>query len=271
VSASARRADRLAGFVLGVGGSFAPFALVSTMGWLLFQAVSGREDGDWLRVLFWLKGSILLGVLALVVAAPVAIGGALLGRESERVRAHLRIVAAVPLAVPAFLFLHWTAPWAQKMWGWPALHPGWAGSALAIGMIPSLWLILSDALERGGALAPGAYALGASPSQVLRTLVLPASLPALVAGLLRGLSRSLGETMAVLLVSGTVSTRWGGPNDGATTAGAALALELPQAPPGGPLWTDLMRAGLLLAVLTVTVYAVSERIDRGRAAEGAAR
>jgi phosphate transport system permease protein len=262
VSPSARRADRIAGIVLGVGGSFAPFALVSTMGWLLHQAWRGGGSGDWSRVLGWLRGSVALGVLALVAAAPFAIGGALLGRESERVRSHLRIAAAVPLAVPAFLFLHWTAPLAFRTLGVPALHPVWAGLALAIGMVPSLWLILSDALARGESLAPGAFALGASPSQVLRTLVIPASFPGLVAALLRGLSRALGETMAVLLVSGTVASAWGGSRDGAVTAGAALALELPRAAPGSGLWIDLMRAGLLLTALTVFVYAVSERIER---------
>lgn len=256
--------------MLGVGGSFAPFALVSTIGWLLYQAWPGAGSGDWFRVMEWLRGSVLLGVFALVAAAPFAIGGALLGRDSERVRSHLRIVAAVPLAVPAFLFLHWTAPWAFREWGWPALHPVWAGLALAIGMVPSLWLILSDALGRGAALAPGAYALGASPSQVLRTLVIPASFPALVAGLLRGLSRALGETMAVLLVAGTAAAGWGGSRDAAFTAGAALALEFPRAPQGSALWTDLMRAGLLLSVLTVSVYAISERIERRLVREGLA-
>jgi phosphate transport system permease protein len=238
------------------------------MGWLLYQAWPGAGAGDWSRVLGWLRGSVLLGVSALVAAAPFAIGGALLGRDSERVRAHLRIVAAVPLAVPAFLFLHWTAPWAFRAFGWPPLHPVWASLALAIGMIPSLWLILSGALERGASLAPAAYALGASSPQVLRTLVIPASFPALAAGLLRGLSRALGETMAVLLVAGTVATGWGGSREGAATAGAALALELPRAIPGGALWTDLMRAGLLLSILTVSVYAVSERIERRLVREG---
>ena len=205
----------------------------------------------------------MLGILALVAAAPFAIAGALLGRDSERVRLQLRIVAAVPLAVPAFLFLHWTAPWAHRALGVPALHPVWAGLALAIGMVPSLWLILSDALERGSSLSPGAYALGATSSQVLRTLVIPASFPALVAALLRGLSRALGETMAVLLVSGAIASAFGGAHDGAATAGAALALELPRATVGSALWTDLLRAGLLLTLLTVSVYAISERIERG--------
>jgi phosphate transport system permease protein len=155
--------------------------------------------------------------------------------------------------------------------GVPALHPVWAGLALAIGMVPSLWLILSDALERGTSLAPGAFALGASPSQVLRTLVIPASFPALVGALLRGLSRAMGETMAVLLVSGAIASTWGGSRDGSATAGAALALELPRAPTGGALWTDLLRAGLLLTLLTVSVYAVSERIERRLVREGHAR
>lgn len=268
MSASARLADRVAGFVLGVGGSFAPVALASTMGWLLHQAWGG--SGDWIRVAGWLRGSVLLGLFALVAAAPFAIAGALLGRDDEKVRAHLRIAAAVPLAVPAFLFLHWTAPWAGRTLGWPALHPAWAGLALAIGMVPSLWLILSDALARGASLAPGAYALGANPSQVLRTLVIPATFPALVAALLRGLSRALGETMAVLLVAGPAVSLWGGSRDGAATTGAALAQELPRALAGGALWTDLVRAGLLLSVLTVSVYAASERIERRLVRERAA-
>ena len=261
VPASARRADRVAGLVLGMGGSFAPFALVSTMGWLLWQARPSADLGDWGRVFGWLQGSAALGMVALVLAAPFAVSGALLGGNGPRIRLPLRVVAAVPLAVPAFLFLHWTGPWALRGFGIPALHPLWASLALAIGMVPSLWLILADALERGRNLAAGAYALGATPAQVLRTLLLPASLPSLAAALLRGFSRALGETMAVLLVAGSGASLWGGA-DGAVTAGAALALDLPRAAPGGALWIDLLRAGFLLAVAAVVLYAVAERIER---------
>lgn len=263
VPASARWADRFAGLVIGIGGSFAPFALGSTMGWLLLQARPSGQIGDWVRVLGWLRGSVTLGVVALLIAAPFAIAGALLGRGSARVRLHLRVAAAVPLAVPAFLFLHWTAPWANREFGLPALHPLWACLALAIGIVSPLWLILSDALKRGDEIASGAYALGAAPNQVLRTLIIPTSLPGLVAAILRGLSRALGETMAVLLVSGSAPSIWGGASEGAVTAGAALAMDLPRAAAGGALWVDLMRAGLILSALTVIVYAVSDLIERG--------
>jgi len=254
-------ADRFAGIVLGVGGSFAPFALGAAMVWLFWQADLFHPLADWSRVGGWLRGSVSLGIVALAGAAPFAITGALLGRGSGLARAHLRMVAAVPFAVPAFLLLHWTAPWISQRFGVPVQHPFWACLALSIGMVPPLWLILSDALERGEEIASAAYALGATPSQVMRTLILPASWPGLVAALLRGLSRAMGETMAVLLVSGNYASAWGGAG-GAATVGAALVLDLPEARPGGALWVDLMRGGFLLSVLTVSVYAVSDRIER---------
>ncbi len=261
VSRSARVADRVVGLVLGIGGSFAPFALASTMIWLLFQADLTAAGGDWGRVLGWMRGSATLGMVALVAATPLAITGALLGRSSEFVRMHLRVASAVPLAVPAFLLLHWTAPWMSKTYGVPAQHPAWASAALALGMIAPLWLILSDALDRGFEISSGAYALGATSAQVLRTLVLPSSLSGLVAALLRGVSRAMGETMVVLLISGNFASGWGGAS-GAASVGAALVLDLPEARPGGILWTDLMRGGLLLSGLTVFVYALSDGIDR---------
>jgi phosphate transport system permease protein len=261
VPRSVRIADRLAGLVLGIGGSFAPFALAAAMLWLFWQADLLHPLADWSRVGGWLRGSVSLGLVALAGASPFAVTGALLGRGSDLVRLHLRMVAAVPLAVPAFLLLHWTAPWVSQRFGLPVQHPGWACIALAVGMVPPLWLILSDALERGGGISAAAYALGATPSQVMRTLILPASAPGLVAALLRGFSRAMGETMAVLLVSGNYASAWGGAG-GAATVGAALVLDLPEAIPGGALWIDLMRGGLLLTVLTVSVYAVSDRVER---------
>jgi phosphate transport system permease protein len=261
VPSSVRMADHIAGIVLGVGGSFAPFALVAAMVWLFWQADLMHPFSDWSRVWGWLRGSISLGLVALCGSAPFAIAGALLGRGNAFAKLHLRMAAAVPFAVPAFLLLHWTGPWASQTFGVPVQHPFWACLALSIGMIPPLWLILSDALERGEGIAAAAYALGATPSQVMRSLILPASVPGLVAALLRGLSRALGETMAVLLVSGNYASAWGGAS-GAASVGAAFVLDLPEARPGGLLWIDLMRGGLLLCILTVFVYALSDRIER---------
>ena len=269
VPGSVRRADRLAGALLGAGGSFAPFALVSAIVWLFFQAQLFGTGGDWSRVLGWLRGSVALGAGALALAAPLSVAGALLSRGHRLERMHLRVVASIPLAVPAFLLLHLIAPWASQEWGVPAQHPNWAVLALAIGMVAPLWSILSDALERNDELASAAFALGATPSQVMRTLVVPASLPGLAAALLRGWSRAMGETMAVLLVSGNYESVWGG-SAGAATVGAALVLDLPEAGAGSGLWVDLMRGGFLLSVLTVLGYALSDRIERtirtGRAA-----
>ncbi len=259
----------MAGAVLGVGGSFAPFALVAAIVWLFLQADLFGSGGDWGRVFGWLRGSVTLGAGALAIAAPLSIAGALLSRGQRFERLHLGVVASIPLAVPAFLLLHSIAPWASQRWGVPAQHPLWAVVALAVGMVAPLWNILSDALQRNDELAAAAFALGATPTQVMRTLVLPASLPGLAAALLRGWSRAMGETMAVLLVSGNYQSAWGGAG-GAATVGAALVLDLPEAGSGSGLWIDLMRGGFLLSVLTVSGYAVSDGIERairsGRAA-----
>lgn len=269
VPASARWVDRLAGALLGAGGSFAPFALVSAIVWLFLQAELFGSAGDWGRVFGWLRGSVALGAGALALAAPLSVAGALLSRGHGFERVHLRVVASIPLAVPAFLLLHLVAPRASQEWGVPAQHPAWAVLALAIGMVAPLWSILSDALERNEELASAAIALGATPAQVMRTLVVPASLPGLAAALLRGWSRAMGETMAVLLVSGNYESLWGGAA-GAATVGAALVLDLPEAGVGSGLWVDLMRGGFLLSVLTVLGYALSDGIERtirsGRAA-----
>lgn len=262
---SVRKADRIAGAVLGIGGSFGPFALGAAIVWLLVQADPFGSAGDWAKVVGWLRGSISLGIAALVCAAPFSVAGALLSDGGRRDAAYLRTVSSVPLAVPAFLLLHWIAPWASQAWGVPAQHPVWAIAALAAGMVAPLWVFLDDALHRDDDLASAAYALGATRSQVVRTLVLPASLPGLAAALLRGLSRAMGETMVVLLVSGNFVGAWGGAS-GAATMGVALVLDLPEAMAGSPQWVDLMRGGFLLSLCAVALYAVSDRIEPSRSA-----
>ena len=260
---SVRRADWIAGAVLGLGGSFGPFALGAAIVWLLFQADPFGRGGDWAKVAAWLRGSMGIGAAALTCALPFSVAGVLLSRGGRFEKTYLRTIAAVPLAVPAFLLLHAFGPWASQRWGVPALHPVWAVLALALGLIAPLWGVLADALERDPDWTSAAFALGATHAQVMRTLILPVSLPGLVAALLRGLSRAMGETMVVLLVSGNFAGPWGGASD-AVTVGVALVLELPETRPGSPAWVDLMRGGFLLSLLAVALYAVSDRIERNR-------
>ena len=168
-----------------------------------------------------LLGSLTVGAVALGVAVPLALGGAVYAvhyaRPFERrfLRPTMEIITVIPAVVLGFLgvavlgdFLRAASGTTLLAWfpGFPLLerlNPLTAGILLAVMATPTIFVVAEQALRRVEArMQTGAYALGANRWQCLWDIVLPQAMPGLVAGLLLGFSRVLGESMIVLLCSG---------------------------------------------------------------------
>ena len=82
-------------------------------------------------------------------------------------------------------------------------------SALAAGLVMGIMIIpfvssLSDDVITAvpQSLRDGSYALGATKSETIRQVVIPAALPGIVGGVLLAVSRAIGETMIVVMAAG---------------------------------------------------------------------
>ncbi|MCB1757985.1 MAG: ABC transporter permease subunit, partial [Gammaproteobacteria bacterium] len=97
-------------------------------------------------------------------------------------------------------------------------------SALAAGLVMGVMIIpfvssLSDdvisAVPR--AMREGAYAMGATKSETIRQVIIPAALPGIVGGILLAVSRAIGETMIVVMAAGLAANLTVNPLQAVTT------------------------------------------------------
>lgn len=168
-------------------------------------------------VLPLVAGTVLTSVIALAVAVPAGLLAAVYLSEfaTERVRARLKptleLLAGVPTVVYGYFALTFVTPWlqdhvfGQAMAGQNALS---AGLVMGIMILP-LVASLSDDVMRAVPLELryGAYALGATRTEVAARVVLPAALSGIAAASGLALSRAVGETMIVALAAGQ-SPNW---------------------------------------------------------------
>ncbi|MBT8440349.1 MAG: ABC transporter permease subunit, partial [Gammaproteobacteria bacterium] len=99
-----------------------------------------------------------------------------------------------------------------------------AESALAAGLVMGIMIIpfvssLSDDVINAvpQAMRDGAYALGATRSETVRQVILPAALPGIVGGVLLAVSRAIGETMIVVMAAGLSANLTANPLEAVTT------------------------------------------------------
>jgi phosphate transport system permease protein len=174
---------------------------------------SGGGEGQFgLLPLLW--GTMYISFVALLVAVPIGLFSAIYMSEyaSSRVRVSakpiLEILAGIPTIVYGFFALVTFGPFLRDL----GLHIGLnisASSVLTAGLIMGVMLIpfvssLSDDIINAvpQSLREGSYGLGATQSETIKRVVLPAALPGIVGAVLLAASRAIGETMIVVLAAG---------------------------------------------------------------------
>jgi phosphate transport system permease protein len=158
------------------------------------------------------KGGGLLSVGALIVLVPISIIGVgvasdLLGaRFHEGSRNAARIVSAAVLGVVVLLGLyrlHGFLSGLQVVSGTNALN---ASIILGIMALPTVVSVSEDALNAvGRELREGSYALGATRSETLLRVIIPAARSGIFAAVILGVMRAIGETMVVWMASGNAA------------------------------------------------------------------
>lgn len=159
-------------------------------------------------------GTALISFIAMVVAVPIGLMAAIFMSEyaSRRFRAVakplMEILAGIPTVVYGFFAALTVAPFIRDMGGSVGLSVS-SESALAAGLVMGIMIIpfvssLSDDVINAvpQSLRDGALALGSTPSETVKKVVLPAALPGIVGSVLLAMSRAIGETMIVVMAAG---------------------------------------------------------------------
>ncbi len=102
-----------------------------------------------------------------------------------------------------------------------------AGLVMGIMLIPFVSSLSDDIINAvPQSLRDGALGLGSTPSETVRSVVLPAALPGIVGAILLAASRAIGETMIVVLGAGAAATISANPFEAMTTITVKIVSQL---------------------------------------------
>ena len=168
-------------------------------------------------------GTLMIALLAMCVAVPVGLFAAIYLSEYASpgfrswVKPILELLAGIPTVVYGFFAAILIAPLVRNFAIWvnelpftpDTLLAAQPTSALAAGLVMGVMIIpfvssLSDDVIHAvpQPLRDGALAMGATPSEMIKQVVLPAALPGIIAAILLAVSRAIGETMIVVMAAG---------------------------------------------------------------------
>jgi phosphate transport system permease protein len=262
----------------------------TTKVWLPESATSGGEPTFGIAAL--LAHTLVTGIIAMVIAVPVAIGIALFithyapRRISAPMAYFVDLLAAVPSIVYGLWGFAFLAPhmsglvlWLNRWLGWtvifnyrPDSRPNnlsdfTAGIVLAIMILPIVSSISREVFRQVPRdQVEAALALGATRWEMIRTAVLPFGKAGVVSASILGLGRALGETLAVTLILASVyDINLHITEKGGVTFASNIALKYGEA--SGVGTGALIAAGLCLFVITLAINFTAQLIiRRGRVA-----
>ncbi len=199
--------------------------------------------GSELGILPLLWGTLYISVIALAVAVPIGLFAAIYLSEyaGPKVRGVakplLEVLAGIPTIVYGLFALLTVGPLLVEIFGdGGLLGVGWmkggtavmtAGLVMGVMLIPFVSSLSDDIINAvPQSLRDGSYGLGATRSETVRQVVLPAALPGIVGAILLAASRAIGETMIVVLGAGAAARLSMNPFEAMTTVTAKIVSQL---------------------------------------------
>ncbi len=234
--------------------------------------------GSSLGILPLIWGTLYISVIALAVAVPVGIFSAIYLAEyaSPTVRSFakpmLEVLAGIPTIVYGLFALLTIGPSLVAVFGEGGfLGVNWmqggtavitAGLVMGIMLIPYVSSLSDDIINAvPQSMRDGSLGLGATKSETIRMVVIPAALPGIVGAVLLAASRAIGETMIVVMGAGAAARLSLNPFDAMTTITAKIVSQLtgdadfssPEALVAFALAMTLFVITLLLNILALTI------------------
>jgi len=260
--------------VLSLIGEAVVFLTKVELGSLWAGVWSPRTNEFDIPTLF--MGTLMIAVIATVVAAPLGLGAAMFLSEYAQARTRrllkpiIETLAGIPSVVLGYFALTVINPGlVQTLFSGAATFNFLAaGIAVGILVLPLVATVAEDAMHAvPEALREAAYGLGARRRTVTSKIVVPAAVSGIAASMILAFSRAVGETMVVAIAAGAAgnAVRTMNPLDpGQTMTGAisSLAIGSDQVRGSSAAFVSLYFVGLLLFAMTFALNMVSERIVR---------
>lgn len=174
-------------------------------------------------------GTLLIAAIAMLVAVPVGLMSAIYLSEYAAptvrhiAKPALEVLAGIPTVVYGFFAALMVAPTVRELGEGLGLEVS-SESALAAGLVMGVMIIpfvssLSDDVLTAvpQSLRDGSYGLGATRSETILHVVIPAALPGIVGAIMLAVSRAIGETMIVAMAAGLAANLTLNPLDSVTT------------------------------------------------------
>ncbi|MGB5679162.1 MAG: phosphate ABC transporter permease subunit PstC [Gammaproteobacteria bacterium] len=220
-------------------------------------------------------GTLLISFIAMLVAVPIGLMSAIYLAEyaSKKVRAVakplLEILAGIPTVVYGFFAALTVAPFIRDSGGLIGLDVS-SESALAAGLVMGIMIIpfvssLSDDVINAvpQAMRDGSEGLGATRSETIKRVIIPAALPGIVGGILLAVSRAIGETMIVVMAAGLSANLTANPLQAVTTVTVQIVtLLVGDQEFDSPKTLAAFALGLLLFVVTLILNIIALHVVR---------
>jgi phosphate transport system permease protein len=220
-------------------------------------------------------GTLLISFIAMLVAVPIGLMSAIYLAEyaGKKVRAVakplLEILAGIPTVVYGFFAALTVAPFIRDSGGLIGLDVS-SESALAAGLVMGIMIIpfvssLSDDVINAvpQAMRDGSEGLGATKSETIKKVIIPAALPGIVGGILLAVSRAIGETMIVVMAAGLSANLTANPLEAVTTVTVQIVtLLVGDQEFDSPKTLAAFALGLLLFVVTLVLNVIALHVVR---------
>jgi phosphate transport system permease protein len=197
------------------------------------------EGGSDLGLIPLLWGTLYVSFIALLVSVPIGLFAAIYMAEyaGKRMRSVakplIEILAGIPTIVYGLFALITVGPLLRDYFAEPLGLGSSSSSVMTAGVVMGIMLIpfvssLSDDIINAvpQSLRDGSYGLGATQSETVRQVILPAALPGIVGAILLAASRAIGETMIVVLGAGAAAALSLNPFEAMTTVTVKIVGQL---------------------------------------------
>ena len=239
-----------------------------------FATTGTGAQGDYgLLPLLW--GTIMVATIAMLFAVPVGLMAAIYLSQyaHPRVRSVIKpiieILAGIPTIVYGFFALVTVGPFLAGFGASIGLNiratsAATAGLVMGIMIIPFISSLSDDILRQvPQSLRDGSLGLGATKSETIRRVILPAALPGVVGAFLLAVSRAIGETMIVVLAAGNSPVLRFNPFEPTSTVTVTIVNQLTgDSDFAGPQSLVAFALGLTLFVLTLILNVAALTIVR---------
>lgn len=174
-------------------------------------------------------GTLLITIIAMLVATPIGLLSAIYISEyapnklRNRIKPALETLAGIPTVVYGYFAVTTIAPFIRGAGAFIGVDIT-SESALSAGFVMGIMIIpFVMSLSEGAinsvplALRDASLALGATRSETIKKVILPAAFPGIMSAVLLGISRAIGETMIVVMAAGLSANLTVNPLDSVTT------------------------------------------------------